>query len=105
MHKSMVVIISVLLGILITLLTGFLSTSHLLGATHYGFPSTWMVYMVVSPVYNPVALNYTNFVIDVAVWSVVAWVVLSLLLDQFASRKIQGRTSQNARHKARRAKR
>lgn len=72
-------VVSLLTGILITLLTGYVHTVQLIGGTQYGYPLTWLVQRVLAPIYNPWFINYFNFVIDVLIWSFLAWVVLEVV--------------------------
>ncbi|MDE1762308.1 MAG: hypothetical protein KGH78_03905 [Candidatus Micrarchaeota archaeon] len=67
-------------GIVITLLSYFYNgTPHLVGATWYGFPLTWIRYLVVGPQYNPWAVDFLGLIVDIIVWSVVVAAVLILI--------------------------
>ena len=78
MYKLKLKVIAVLLGVLITLLTGYASTLQLIGATNFGYPLTWLTQRVIAPIYNPWFINYFNFVVDILVWSFLAWVLLDV---------------------------
>jgi len=76
--SPMLLLFSVVGGIVITLLTGMMNSTpgQLVGATWYGYPTSWIIRMVVAPQYNPWSFQAANFVIDVVVWFVVVAVVL-----------------------------
>jgi hypothetical protein len=75
------VILSVVGGILITLLTGLLSNmpTPLLGAEHYGYPLPWLFHLILPPEYFPWRVNAVALVVDVLVWTVLIGVVLFVL--------------------------
>ncbi len=76
--SPMVLVLSVIGGLLITLLTGLINSTPypLVGATWYGYPASWNIYMVVGPQYNPWSFQAASFVIDVVVWFVIVAIVL-----------------------------
>ncbi len=69
---------SVVSGIAVTILTGLANTtpSGLVGARLYGFPVTWLRYLVIAPQYNPWKISAEGFVVDVILWSVVIGLLL-----------------------------
>ncbi|MHB1830324.1 MAG: hypothetical protein ACYCO0_02930 [Candidatus Micrarchaeaceae archaeon] len=69
---------SVISGIAVTLLTGLVNTTPagLVGAKLYGFPDTWLRYLVIAPQYNPWKVAAEGFVVDVILWSVVMGLLL-----------------------------
>jgi hypothetical protein len=71
-------LVSLVIAIVITLLTGFVSSTpgNLIGASWYGFPATWLRYLVVGPQYNPWVISYFGFLVDVVLWTVVVAVAL-----------------------------
>ncbi len=64
-------------GVAITLLTGLFDVRHLLGATNRGLPFTWLT-RVVYPGANW-TVNWVNLVLNVAIWFVLAFVVVQIL--------------------------
>ena len=82
------VVVSILVGVVVTLLTGYVNStpSQLLGATWYGFPATWLRYLVVGPQYNPWVVSILGLVVDVVLWSVVAALVLRGLMNCMPAR-------------------
>lgn len=78
MSMSSRVLISILGGVLVTLLTGLLPTtpSMLVGATWYGFPLAWLIRMVVAPEYNPWRIEVLNFFADMVIWFVIVAIVV-----------------------------
>ncbi len=84
MKMAVTVIVSIVLGIIITLATGAINTTpKLVGATWYGWPAAWYTVPVVpNPVWN---LNYVNLLIDIIVWFVIVLVILSII--NFATKK------------------
>jgi hypothetical protein len=73
-----VMALSVIGGMAITLLTGLVNSTpeQLVGGTWYGYPTSWIIRLVLAPQYNPWSFQAANFVIDVIVWSVVVAIVL-----------------------------
>lgn len=80
MRTAPVIIIPVAVGLGASLLTGLLDVtpSGLLGATWYGWPLVWLRKLVLAPQYNPWKVDWGSLVGDVAFWSLVAGVVLSV---------------------------
>ena len=78
MNAKRVVIFSVAGGVLVTLLTGLVSTTPamLVGATWYGYPLAWLFRLVIAPEYFPWRVDATALLVDIVVWTVVVGVVL-----------------------------
>jgi len=70
---------SIVGGVVITLLTGLARVRMLAGATHYGFPFSWLIRLVIAPEYSPWRVNVLNLVADLIVWSIVIRLVLLVL--------------------------
>lgn len=75
------VLIAVVLGIIITLATGAISSTPggLVGAAWYGYPKAWLIKLVVSPQYNPWKLQPASLVIDLIFWIVIAAVIVLIV--------------------------
>jgi len=73
-----ITILSVIGGVVITLLTGLVSNmpAPLLGAEHYGYPLPWLFRLILAPEYFPWRVDVMAFVVDVVVWIIVIGVVL-----------------------------
>ena len=86
MNAKRIVIFSVFGGVLITLLTGLVSSTPpmLVGAMWYGYPLAWLFRLVISPEYFPWRVDVTGLLGDLVAWSVVVGVVL------FIVKKISG---------------
>jgi hypothetical protein len=86
MNAKRVVIFSVVGGVLITLLTGLVSSTPpmLVGAMWYGYPLAWLFRLVIAPEYFPWRVDVTGLLGDVVAWSVVVGVGL------FVVKKISG---------------
>lgn len=72
-------VVALVLGIVITGLTGLIETpgTALIGATWYGLPFSWLKYLVVGPQYSPWSVNpITNLIADIIIWTVVVFIVL-----------------------------
>jgi hypothetical protein len=71
-------LVSILGGVLVTLLTGLFPTtpSLLVGATWYGFPLAWLIRMIVAPEYNPWRIELLNFFADIVIWFVIVAIVV-----------------------------
>jgi hypothetical protein len=80
-----IVILSLIGGVLITVLTGLLSNmpTPLLGAKHYGYPLPWLFRLVLAPEYFPWRVDVVPLVVDLVAWTLVigvavfAWTILS----------------------------
>jgi len=72
------VILSLIGGVVITLLTGLLSNmpAALLGAEHYGYPIPWLFRLILAPEYFPWRVDAVALVVDVVVWTIVIGVAL-----------------------------
>lgn len=80
-------IISIVTGIIITMVTGLLeSPQRLLGATWYGYPLTWIRKLVLAPQYNPWKVDFMGLAIDIIFWSIVAFAVF-FVIKRLKSRK------------------
>lgn len=81
MNAKRIVIFSVFGGVLITLLTGLVSSTPpmLVGAMWYGYPLAWLFRLVISPEYFPWRVDVTGLLGDVVAWSVVVGVVLFIV--------------------------
>ena len=73
------VVFSVIGGVVVTLLTGFLTNTVLLGAEHYGYPLAWLIRLVLAPEYFPWRVNVLNLIIDLIIWIVIVGVVVAVL--------------------------
>ena len=78
MNAMKITILSVIGGVVITLLTGLVSNmpAPLLGAEHYGYPLPWLFRLILAPEYFPWRVDVMAFVVDVVVWIIVIGVVL-----------------------------
>ena len=67
------VILSLIGGVLITLLTGLCSNipTLLVGAVHYGYPLPWLFRLVVASEYFPWSVDLVAFVVDIVIWTTV----------------------------------
>jgi hypothetical protein len=76
-----IVILSVVGGVVITLLTGLLSNTPtpLLGAEHYGYPLAWLFRLIIAPEYFPWRVDAVALIVDVVTWAVIIGVVLFVL--------------------------
>jgi len=76
-------LLSVLIGELVTLVTGVIPTTPqlLVGATWYGVPLAWLYRLVIAPEYNPWRMGLLNFFGDIVIWSIIVGIVL-LIVDK-----------------------
>ena len=70
-------IISILGGVGITLITGFIPRKVLLGATHTGWPFAWLVHLVLAPEYYPWEVLFTGLAVDVILWGLVVFLLIN----------------------------
>ena len=80
-----ILILSLIGGVVITLLTGLVSNmpAPLLGAEHYGYPLPWLFRLILAPEYFPWRVDAMALIVDIVIWTVVIGVVL------FVSTKIK----------------
>ncbi|MFX1501498.1 MAG: hypothetical protein ACFFDH_11100 [Promethearchaeota archaeon] len=74
----LIILFSFILGIIITLLTGFIAntTTNLLGADTWGFPFYWMNQSVYPGAER--AIIWSNLLIDILIWSFLLFLILYL---------------------------
>ncbi|MBS7623062.1 hypothetical protein KEJ39_05230 [Candidatus Bathyarchaeota archaeon] len=72
-----ILIISVVGGILVTLLTGLVEVTppRLLGAQWYGYPLPWLYRLVVAPEYFPWKADPSNLITNIIFWAVIVGIV------------------------------
>jgi hypothetical protein len=71
-----IVIFSVVGGLVITLLTGLVTNTTLLGGEWYGYPFAWLILRVLSPEYFPWNVEGFWLVVDTVVWAATFGVLL-----------------------------
>jgi hypothetical protein len=77
MKTKLKAVISIVAGLVITAVTGLISLSVLLGATHYGLPLVWRIELVTFP---PVTnIEWINLIADVIIWSAIVFLVLHFM--------------------------
>ena len=84
--NTKLVLFSVIGGIVVTLFTGFVTNTVLLGAEHYGYPMAWLIRLVLAPEYFPWRVNVLNLIVDLVVWTIIAGIVVALLTRRRKSR-------------------
>ncbi|MDE1855359.1 MAG: hypothetical protein KGH57_03530 [Candidatus Micrarchaeota archaeon] len=81
---------SVIGGVVITLVSFLYNSTPgggLVGATWYGFPLTWIRYLVVNTQqYSPWAIDYAGLIADIIIWAMVVAVVLFLVKGRSSPR-------------------
>ena len=75
-----VTILSLIGGVVITLLTGLLPNmpTPLLGASHYGYPLAWLVRLILAPEYFPWHVDALALIVDVLIWTLIVGAVVIL---------------------------
>lgn len=75
------VLISIVGGVVITLLTGLVVTTPpmLVGAQWYGYPLPWLYKLVIAPEYFPWKADLANLVADIIFWSVIVGIVVFIV--------------------------
>jgi len=78
------VLMAVVLGIIITLATGAVSSTPggLVGGAWYGYPQAWIVKRVLGPQYTlmqSLSVRPTGFIIDLIFWIVIAAVIVLIV--------------------------
>ncbi len=73
--------VSLATGFVATLYTGLVNTTPggLVGAVWYGWPESWLKYLVIAPQYSPWKVTHTNLAIDVIVWAVIAFIIWAII--------------------------
>jgi hypothetical protein len=77
-----IVIISIILGITITIITGFfLNTEKYIGSSRWGYPLPWLSKIIVNPKYSP-TLNiiWPNLIINITFISTLIFLILFIAL-------------------------
>ena len=79
--NTRVVILSVIGGVILTLLTGLISNTPpmFVGATHYGYPLAWLVRLVLAPEYFPWQVNVLNLIVDIVIWIIIVGIIATVL--------------------------
>jgi len=79
--NTRVVILSVIGGVILTLLTGLISNTPpmFVGATHYGYPLAWLVQLVLAPEYFPWQVNVLNLIVDIVIWIIIVGIIATVL--------------------------
>jgi len=87
LNAKRILIFSVVGGLLITLLTGFVprvplppayTPPMLEGATWYGVPLGWLIRLVLAPAYFPWRVDFFGLVVDIIVWVTIVGLLLSV---------------------------
>lgn len=68
--------LSIAAGVVLTLLSGVVPLRTLAGGTHYGFPMAWLVRRVLAPEYFPWRVARLGLVVDLFVWTALAYAAL-----------------------------
>jgi uncharacterized membrane protein len=77
MYSRKTVSCALLLGVVITLITGVVNTTPgILGALWYGWPMSWLKRLVIAPQYNPWRVTFGSLFIDIVFWFIVCWIIL-----------------------------
>jgi len=76
-----IVFLSVIGGVILTLLTGLVSNTPpmLVGAIHYGYPLAWLMRLVLAPEYFPWRVNVQNLIVDIVIWIIIVGMVATVL--------------------------
>ena len=92
MNAKRVVIISVVGGVVISLLTGLVSNTPpmLVGAVWYGYPLAWLIRMVVAPEYFPWKVEVVGLIADIIVWTLIVLVILLVAMRRPKSPAVAG---------------
>ena len=82
MKMKLMVLLSVVAGLVITLITGLIDVTPmgLVGATWHGWPLPWF-YVIAYPG-SPISVNWLNLIGDIIVWFVIALAVV-LVISKF----------------------
>ncbi len=82
MQKSRLIFAAIIMGIVITLITGLINgpPTGLIGATGYGYPITWLRKLVLAPQYNPWRVGVYGIIFDIGFWFVI--VLILFLLEE-----------------------
>jgi hypothetical protein len=77
-----ILLFAIIGGVLITLLTGLIPNTRLLGATHFGYPLTWLIRLAIAPQIFPWRINALYLVVDTIVWSIIIGITLFVLIKK-----------------------
>ena len=76
------IVASLIGGIVITLISGFVPRRVLMGGTHYGWPIAWLVRLVLTPQYNPWKVLPIGLVVDIVLWGLIVFLIYYYVLDR-----------------------
>ncbi len=77
------IISSLIMGMIITLITGLFTHQGVVGANWWGYPFTWLTRAVVSPEYSPpLNLNLLNLIIDIIIWTIIAFAIFVVIFKK-----------------------
>ena len=79
MRMNMNVFISFIGGSLITAISALVPNTGVMGALAFGFPFPWLSQSFY-PAGGPMILNFTGLVLDLLVWTIVSFIVITLTL-------------------------
>ena len=82
MNMKLMVLVSVVAGLVITLVTGLLDVTpmQLVGATWHGWPLAW--FYVIVYLGSPTSVDWLNLIGDIIVWFVIVLIV-ALVISKF----------------------
>jgi hypothetical protein len=75
-------LVSLVAGVIVTLITGLVQNKVLIGATHYGWPIAWRIIRVLAPEHNPLKIIPLWFVIDTAFWAIIFYLIFHYTRNQ-----------------------
>ena len=75
-------LVSFLLGELITLLTGLVVSTPpmMVGAEWFGWPLAWLYRLLIAPQYNPWRVDVANFIADSIIWFIIVAIVAFIVV-------------------------
>jgi len=79
MRMDMKIVVSFIGGSLITAISALLPNSAIIGAIAFGFPFPWLSQSFF-PSGGPMILDFTGLVLDLLVWTIVSFILITLTL-------------------------
>ena len=72
-----IIYISLLVGIILTILSGFFQHQNLFGFKGFGYPFTWLIQIDSLPEYSQFFnINWFNFMFDIIIWAIIFFIIL-----------------------------
>jgi hypothetical protein len=70
--------LSLIVGVILTLLFGLIPFIALTGGTNYGLPTAWIDRVVLAQKFEPWRIRWTGFILDTIYWAIIVFLVFKI---------------------------